>query len=82
MPLSYATPKIVRNGRSRGRETGIDELKNVTCSLLLYSLLHDVISASVVLLVETLSLSVKIQFSNSYEYVYCCLAVVSCLGCS
>lgn len=79
MPLSYLTPSIVEHGYSEVGATGFGALKNVTYGLVVDSLLYGVIRASVNLLVETLSLFVVIEFSNSYNYSSYCLAAISCL---
>ena len=81
MPLPYITPRIVESGCSEVGVTGIGALESVACGSVLYSLLYDVISVSVNLLVETFSLFVVIQFSNSCMHVCCCLAAVSRLEC-
>ena len=54
-------------------------MKSITFVLVLYSLLYGVISVSVDLLVKICSLFIVIQFSNSCNYVCCCMTVVSCL---
>ena len=78
MPLSCITSKIVENGRSEVGVALIGALKSAICCLVLRTLLYSVISVSVDWLLETFSLFVVIQFSNSCMYACCCQAAVSC----